>query len=197
MTARGDGRLFRSFRVCPFCCAYTDRPPSHRSPTPKVKIGLTITISSPILESLPSSPFRIVVTARILASPNTQSPITLATHLNALGDTHNRSFNNIVCTSPKTATHKCIEIWPRGWPHYVWDPDDLRDSWEFVTVPVDGNLEVRHKVSRVEIAETGLNTGERHKISLTDKCLGTRWIGNARRSQIQAVERRRGDGRKR
>lgn len=161
--------------MCFIRCAYSDRPPSRRSPNPKVEIGLTITTLSPILESSSSSPFYIVVKARMLALSNPQSQIILAIHLNALGGTHNRSFNNIVCTAPDTATHKNIEIWPRGSPYYVWNPDDLRDSWKFVTVPVDGNMEVRHEVSGLKIAEARPNTGERYKVSLTDKCLGTGW----------------------
>ena len=77
---------------------------------------------------------------RILTTPRPNSSITLATHLNALGGLGNRSFNNIVCVSPETAGQKRIEIWPRGWPQYKWDPDDVRDGWDFVTVPANGKF---------------------------------------------------------
>ncbi|KAF6223154.1 hypothetical protein HO173_013254 [Letharia columbiana] len=157
MTGRGDGRLFRP------------------STNPAVKLGLTLTTSSPTLDPSSSSPFFLIVTARILTSPRPNSAITLATHLNALGGLSNRSFNNIVCTSPVTESQKRIEIWPRGWPHYIWDADNLRESWNFVTVPANGMLETRHQVDRTKIAEAGLKAGERYQASLTNKCLGTRW----------------------
>lgn len=66
-----------------------------------------------------------------------------------------------------------------------------------MTVPVDGNLEIRHEVSRVKVAEAGLNTGERYKTSMIDICLGTRWWTFGGLDTLEGVrfrlERRRGD----
>ena len=128
-----------------------------------------------MLDPLSSSPFYLIVTARILSTPRPQSPITLATHLNALGSLSNRSFSNIVCIFPETENQKRIEIWPRGWPQYIWDTDNLRNSWDFVTVPVNGKLEIRHQVDVAKIEEAHLEPGERYQASLTSQCLGTRW----------------------
>ena len=147
----------------------------YRSTNPVVSLGLALTTSSPTLDPSSSSPFFLVVTARILTTPRPESPVTLATHLNALGNLGNRSFGNIVCTSPRTESQKRIEIWPGGWPHYIWDADNLRDSWDFVTVPANGQLEIRHQVDGAKIAEARLKGGERYQASLTDKCPGTRW----------------------
>lgn len=147
----------------------------YRSTSPIVKLGLTVTTSSPTLDLSSSSPFYLIIVARILTTPRPQSPITLATHLNALDSLGNRSFNNIVCVSPETKNQKRIEIWPRGWPQYIWDADNLRDSWSFVTVPVNGELKVRHQVDVAKIMEARLKAGERYQASLTDNCLGTRW----------------------
>ncbi|KAJ9649474.1 hypothetical protein H2199_000249 [Coniosporium tulheliwenetii] len=151
MTGRGDRKLFR------------------------LTIGLTLTTSSPILDPSSASPFFLILTARILTTPHTDSPITLATFLNPLSSLRNRSFGNINCVFPATESKKRIRIWPHSWPHYVWDGETLRDSWEFVTIEPGRSLEVRHEVLRDKIAAAGLKTGERYQAAFTDKCLGTRW----------------------
>lgn len=138
-------------------------------------LGLSVTTSSATLDPSSPSPFFLIVTVRILTTPRQDSPITLATHLNPLGGIGNRSFDNIVCIHPKTENAKRIEIGPRGWPHYLWDPDNLRDSWDFVTVPSDGRVEIKHQVDPAKIADAGLKSGEKYQASLTDRCLGTRW----------------------
>lgn len=155
------------------------------SPNPIVKLGLTLTASSSTLDPSSSTPFYLIVTVRIVSTSRPNSPITLTTHLNALDDLGNRSFHNIVRTSPAKTEgtdgdeKKCIEIFPNGWPQYKWDPDNLRDSWDFVTVPAaadnDGVLTIKHQIDRRCIAEAGLEPGEEYQASFTDKCLGTRW----------------------
>ena len=138
-------------------------------------LGLSVTTSSPTLDHSSPAPFFLIVTVRILKTPRQDSPVTLATHINSLGGIDNRSFNNIVCIYPKAENSKRIEIWPRGWPQYIWDPDNLRDSWDFVTIPSDGHLEIKHQVDPAKIADAGLKPGEIYQASVTNKCLGTRW----------------------
>ncbi|KAI9788453.1 MAG: hypothetical protein M1816_006889 [Peltula sp. TS41687] len=165
MTGRGDGRLF------------------HPSTTPTVTIGLSLSCSPRILDPTLPSPFFLTVTARILTSPRPNSPITLATHQNALGGISNRSMSNIHCISPCSQQHpkpqKYIEIWPCGCPHYRWDSagEDLRQCWSFVTIyPADRPpLEIRHEVDRETLGAAGLRSGERYRAELTDRCLGARW----------------------
>jgi len=140
-----------------------------------VTLGLSLTTSSSALDPSSPSPFFLILKVRMLRTPRQDSPITLATHLNPLGGIENRSFDNIVCVYPKTEGAKRIEIWPRGWPHYRSDPDNLRDSWDFVAVPSDGHLQIRHQVDPAKRADAGLKSGEKYQASLTDKCLGTRW----------------------
>ena len=77
--------------------------------------------------------------------------------------------------SPNTEENKCIEIWPRGWPHYYWDPEDLRDSFDLVTLRPDEVLEVRHEVDREKIVAAEVKAGEKYRVELTDKGPGTRW----------------------
>lgn len=148
---------------------------ANRSANATVELGLALSTSSPTLDPSSSSPFFLIVTARILTTPHPDASITLPTHLNALGGLGNRSFNSIVCVSPETAGQKRIEIWPRGWPQYNWDPDDLRDAWDVMTGAANGRLEIRHPVDGTKIAEAQLKAGERYQASLTDKCLGTSW----------------------
>ncbi len=138
-------------------------------------IGITLTTSSPILDPSSASPFYLIVTARILTTPHPDSPITLSTFLNPLSYISNRSFGNINCVYPATEGQKRIEIWPHSWPQYKWDGENLRDSWEFVTIEPGRSLEVRHEVPRDKIAAAGLKTGERYQAAFTDRCLGTRW----------------------
>lgn len=56
---------------------------------------------------------------------------------------------------------------------------DLRSSWDFVTIPPRGHGEliVRHQLSWEKIQEADVKNGERYKVFLTNKCLGTRWWG--------------------
>jgi len=81
MTGRGKLRLFRP------------------SPNPLVKIGLTLSTSTPTLSISSVEPFYIIVTARILQTPNPDKPVTLCTHLEALSHLSNRSFHHIICTT--------------------------------------------------------------------------------------------------
>jgi hypothetical protein len=53
--------------------------------------------------------------------------------------------------------------------------NNLRESWEFITIPARGSISVKHEVPRNKISDTGVQKGEVYKVSLTNKCLGTRW----------------------
>jgi hypothetical protein len=115
-----------------------------------------------------------VVIARILTSPDPQRPVTLWTHLSPLHSLHTTAFKDIVCT---TDPQKHIEIWPRGYPQYRFDGDDLPDHGDFITIPPKGilGISIRHEVPREAIRTANLKVGERYRVRLTDKCLGTRW----------------------
>ncbi|KAI9657560.1 MAG: hypothetical protein M1831_004176 [Alyxoria varia] len=174
MTGRGDGRLIRP------------------SPNAIVTIGLTLNVSPPTLSLTSPSPFYITVTARILDTPHPSQPITLQTHPNPLERDclFNRSFNNIVCTSDPD---KHIELWPLGWPQYHWDPEDLRSAWEYMTIPArdqGSEVTVKHEVPRQKVEAAGVKTGERYKVSLTDKCLGARWWAFAGEGELERVRLR-------
>jgi hypothetical protein len=134
-----------------------------------------LTTSSPTFDPTSLDPFYLIVTAHILATPRPESSVVLTTHLNPFDKLSNRSFNNITCVSPEASASKKIEIYPTNWPHYIWDAHDLRKSWDFVTVPVDGKLVVKHELNREEVSKAGVEKGERYRASFTDKCLGTRW----------------------
>jgi hypothetical protein len=139
-----------------------------------VTIGLTLSTSAPTLSSSSDEPFNIIVTARILTTPHPDRAITLATWHCPFGGLTNRSFHNITCT---TNPEKKIEIHPVNWPNYKWDMQDLRSSWDFVTIPPlnQGTYSVRHEVPRDKIEAANLEKGEKYKVALTDKCLGTRF----------------------
>jgi hypothetical protein len=55
--------------------------------------------------------------------------------------------------------------------------EDLRSSWSFVTIPPQdqGSYTVKHEVPRDKINAANLKPGEKYRVALTDKCLGTRW----------------------
>ena len=156
-------------------------------------IGLTVNVSPPFLSLTSPEPFYITVTARILNTPNPSQPITLQTHPSPLERDclSNRSFNNIACT---TDPDKHIELWPRGWPQNHWDTEDLRSAWDFLTVPArdlqGSNVTVKHEVPRQKIEAAGVESGERYRVSLTDKCLGTRWWAFAGEQELERVRLR-------
>jgi hypothetical protein len=126
------------------------------------------------LSASSEEPFYVVITARILTSPDPQRTVTLWTHLSPLKSLHTTAFNNIVCTDDSA---KRIEIWPRSYPQYRFDGDDLPDHGDFITIPPKGQpgISIRHKVPREAIRNANLKVGERYRVNLTDKCLGTRW----------------------
>lgn len=115
-----------------------------------------------------------MVTARILTSPHPERPITLWKHLSPLHALFTRAFENIRCT---TSEAKVIEIWPRGWPQYHWDQEDIPNDGDLVTVPPreQGTLSVKHQVPPDAIKTAKLEKGEKYRVKMTDLCLGTRW----------------------
>lgn len=101
-----------------------------------------------------------------------------------------QSFENIKCISPPSSAEegKSIEIWPRGWPNFNTGVRDLREKYDFVTVPTTlpsdelakrkqdvSSLEIKHEVPRDKIIAAQIKKGEKYRISLTDKGLGTYW----------------------
>ncbi|KAH0541671.1 hypothetical protein GP486_008698, partial [Trichoglossum hirsutum] len=123
-------------------------------------------------------PFSIVLTARILQTPHLTSAITLSTHLNPFDELPSRSYTDItlVSSSNEPDKTKTIEIALRSWPHYIHEPHDLRKHWSFVTVPPSpDSLTVSHEVPLDKILDACVQPGERYRVSLTDRALGTRW----------------------
>lgn len=140
-----------------------------------MKIGVSLSTSPSTLSTSSEEAFHVVVTARVLSSPHPERPITLWTHLSPLDAFNTRAFENIKCTTNEAEP---IEIWPRGWPQYHWDPEDLpMKTRDFVTVPPrdQGTFSVRHRVPLDAIRSAKVKAGERYRVKMTDLCLGTRW----------------------
>ncbi|KAJ4289549.1 hypothetical protein N0V90_010878 [Kalmusia sp. IMI 367209] len=159
MTGRGDGKLIRP------------------SSNPDIEIGISLTTSPVALDPSSTSPFYIVITARILKSPHPDRPITLQAYLNPFESLPNRSISNIQCTSSPESSipTKYIEIWPRGWPNYNTGEKDWRKKWKHITIRPDKAHTEYHEVLRQKIAACAPEVGERYKVELTDKALGTRF----------------------
>ena len=85
--------------------------------------------------------------------------------------------------------NKHIEIFPRGWPQYHWDSEDLRSAWAFVTIPPQnqGYYSVQHEIPRDKLEAADLKKGERYRVTLTNKCLGTRWWTYAGLEDLEGV----------
>ncbi|KAM0723658.1 hypothetical protein Q7P37_000646 [Cladosporium fusiforme] len=156
MTGRGKGRLL------------------HPDPNPSVKIGISLSTSPAKLSASSEEPFHVVITARILESPQPDRPITLMTHLSPLHGLHTRAFENIKCVSDET---KHVEIWPRNWPQYQWDSEDIPRTLGFATIPSQGNgtYVVKHQIPFDAIRDAKVEAGESYRVKLTDLCLGTLW----------------------
>ena len=81
-------------------------------------------------------------------------------------------------------------IWPIGWqfPRGI-DTKNLRQHFDFVTIPPkdQGVYTIRHEVRRDKIEAAELQKGERYTVSLTDKCLGTRWWAFASLEELEGT----------
>lgn len=164
------------------------------SPDPTVVISLSLHTSLPTL-ALPlnaNKPFHITINARIVQTPHPTQPITLATHLTPLSSITNGAFDDILCisqpaptvqTSPSDSSsrpsEKKIRLNSSSRPHYIWDPDDLAASWDFVTIPAPDSavpyLSITHEIPVGRVTEADLAVGERYRVSLTERGLGARW----------------------
>lgn len=166
----------RGYSPCPFHISISWRTHLilNSDPKPSVTIGISLSTSPSTLSVSSDDPFYVVVTARILSSPHPERPITLWTHLSPLHALNTRAFENIKCT---TSEAKVIEIWPRGWPQYRWDSEDIPNDGGFITIPPhdQGTFSIRHQVPADAIKSAKVEKGERYRIKLTDKCLGTNW----------------------
>ncbi|KAF2235387.1 hypothetical protein EV356DRAFT_566529 [Viridothelium virens] len=169
MTGRGSGRLIRT------------------SDNPSVTIGITLSASPSSMSLTSQEPFYIVVTARILSTPYPEKSITLRTDPTPLEDLSNHSFRDIKCT---TDPSKKIVISPFGhlFPRDI-DTEDLRKHFPFVMIPPkdQGVYSIRHEVLRNKIEAADIQKGERYTVSLTDKCLGTRWWTFASLEDLEGV----------
>lgn len=115
-----------------------------------------------------------MVTARLSSCSRPQQPVTLWTHLSPLHGLRTGAFDNIKC---KDNTDKVFEIWPRSWPQYRWDSEDLPAHNELITIPAlnEGSVSVKHRVPSELIAAAKVERGEKYTVKLTDLCLGTKW----------------------
>jgi hypothetical protein len=151
----------------------------YRSNNPSVKIGIILSTSSPTLDLSTENPFYLTITARIIKTPRSGIPISFSAYLNPFESIPNRSIKNIIRVFPPTEQGdkgKFIETWPRGWPNYNTGERDLKKKFDFITIyDKHDPLVIKHEVSRNKIERAGLQKGEKYKVALTDKALGTRW----------------------
>jgi hypothetical protein len=162
------------------------------SSNPTVAIGLSLSTSPTSLSTSSDEPFYIVVTAKIIKTPKSDRPITLRVHLSPLHHLALRAFDNIVCTTNES---KKIEIWPIYRQNFVWDREDIRENAydsEFITIPPSGQgtYTIRHEVPRSKIEATGIKAGERYRVHINDRCLGTRWWTFASLEELEGVRLR-------
>ncbi|KAK5116329.1 hypothetical protein LTR85_009301 [Meristemomyces frigidus] len=171
MTGRGSGKLIRA------------------DSNPSVTIGLSLSTSPSALSVSSEEPFYVVITARILSSPQPERPITLWTHLSPLDGLSTRAFENIKRT---TNEDKRIEIFPHGWPQYHWDHEDIPRHGSFVTVPPrnQGSVSVNHRVPPDAIRDANVAKGERYRVQMTDLCLGTKWWTFGAREDLDGMRLR-------
>lgn len=137
-------------------------------------VGISLSTSSTTLDRASATPFYLIVTARILSTPQPSSPITLATHLNPFSPLPNRSFTDIICVNP-SQSKKQIEIQRRDWPHYVFEASDLKDDLDFITIPASGELVIKHEIPPKLIAKAEIEKGESYRVAFTHVYLGTTW----------------------
>jgi hypothetical protein len=85
----------------------------------------------------------------------------------------NRSFENINCT---TKPGKQINNYPTMIRHYLWDPEDLQDTWMWITIPPRGQVwTIKLEVPRNLIEAADVEKGEKYVVKIGHRCLGTRW----------------------
>ena len=74
---------------------------------------------------------------------------------------------------------KRIEIVTRfPYPRYIIESDNIADYWDFITIPsMDSGLTftVQHSIPPKNLLEANLQKGEKYKVELSNKCLGTIW----------------------
>lgn len=158
-----------------------------------MKIRITLSTSSPTLDPNSASPFYLLITARVLSSPRPQIPITFMAYLNAFESLLNQSIGNIKCTSLEESKGNFIEIWPRSCPNYgsSLEARDLRQIRPFVTIAPDHPLVVHHEIPRSKIIGAGLEKGEKYKVKLTSRALGTRWWAFGLMEDLDGLQLRR------
>jgi hypothetical protein len=127
------------------------------------------------LELSKNDPFYLVITGKIITSPFPESPITLRAFHNAFQSLPNRSIGDIYWVSPNDAANpkKCMKISPRGWPNLQCLDLDFRKMFHHFTIRPNEKYSVRHEVSRANIEECGPKIGERYRVRMNDKALGT------------------------
>lgn len=93
----------------------------------------------------------------------------------------NRSITNIQCVSPLESRNdnKRIEIWPRGWPNYNTGEKEIRKKFNYLTIQPNETYVMYHEVPREKIEACGPVKGERFRVEVTDKALGSRFCAGA------------------
>jgi hypothetical protein len=148
-----------------------------RRENPSVSIGVSLSIAPTRYDPSTHTSLDIVLTARILESPQPDRPITLDTSLNPFGSLRFNCFKNIICVSNEgSQPRKSIEIQTKCRFRKEGLRDlDVREQWKFITLEPNKSLEVRHEVPRDAIDAAGLQDGEVYRAELTDLGLGTWW----------------------
>ena len=77
--------------------------------------------------------------------------------------------------SPRAETAKHIEIWPRSWPHSLWNPANLRSALPCITLRPNEPYEVGFEIRPETIAGVSSVVGEKYRVRVTDEGLGTGW----------------------
>lgn len=140
---------------------------------PSVTIGLSVSVSPTHYRPADKGPLYVVLTARILSSPEPSRPVTLATWDNPFQRLGNCSYSDIACISGPSKAIKIESV--SHWPKYGPRELNVREFWDFITLCPNQPLEVCHEVPRDKVDAAYLETGEVYKASLKDLGLGTSW----------------------
>jgi len=148
--------------------AYT----SHSLPDPVITIGLSISTSPSTLSLSSDEPFYIVVEARLVTSPHPDKPITLKIFRTPLEDLRSRCIRNPTCT---TDPENVVRL--DRWSNCLGPASYSLENEGLVTIPPhgQGSYIARHELGRHLIDLTGLKKGEKYRVVISDKGLGTSW----------------------
>jgi hypothetical protein len=105
---------------------------------------------------------------------------------------HTWSFQDIRCT---TDPDKIIELVPRDPPPQIptgVDLDDVRAWLKFVAIPPKnkGDIIFQHEVPCEKIEAANIQKGEKYRVELSDRRLGTRWWSFGSIDELEGVRLR-------